>query len=122
VNAYAKGRWNAVSPHFTPIELQVIALAAGSPGECRSCGAADSRLRRVSRRIGQLFAIESPAPLANARLEALRQVACNSFATSGKIAAETVAAARSAGLNDRQIESLRDIAVDWHPIHRKRKD
>lgn len=105
--------WKDEAGIFTPLELQVIALAAGSPGECGTCGPADGRMARLGRRIGKAFALHVPTPLANARLEALRQLACRSFARSGTIGEPCAEAALAAGLSERHIETLGRLAAGW---------
>lgn len=113
MNAPARFQWNDATTVFSPLELQVIALAAASPGECASCNTRDSFVGRMRERLARLLAIHMPGPLANERLEALRLLACNSFARNGEVAPPLRDAALSAGLSDRQIESLRDISSGW---------
>lgn len=117
MNAPARFQWNDAKSVFSPLELQVIALAAASPGECAST-TRDSFVGRLRERLARLLAIHMPGPLANERLEALRLLACNSFARNGDVAPPLRDAALSAGLSDRQIESLRDLSANWRVSRR----
>lgn len=118
MNAPARFQWNDAKSIFSPLELQVIALAAASPGECTTCTTHDSFMGRLRERLARLLAIHLPGPLANERLEALRLLACNSFARNGEVATPLRDAALSAGLSDRQIDSLRDLSTGWRIAHR----
>ena len=118
MNAPARFQWNDAKSVFSSIELQVIALAAASPGECTSCNARDSLIGRLRRRFARLLAIHMPGPLANERLEALRLLACTSFARNGDVAPPLRDAALSAGVSDRQIESLRNLSTGWRAARR----
>ena len=103
-------RWDAAWTVFTPVGRQVIALTAGSPRECKACHQGDGWFRRLGAFILHALALDGPAPLANERLEALRRLACASFATAGRPGEQSVAAALDAGLSPRQIEQLGRLA------------
>jgi hypothetical protein len=114
MTAYAAERWQHAEGVFTPLELQVIALAAGSPGDCRVSTTDGGLLARIGRALAKLFALHIPAGLANERLEALRRLACRSFATGGRLEQETIAKALAAGLNRLQVDTVAGIAAGWH--------
>ena len=99
MNAPARFQWNDAKSVFSPLELQVIALAAASPGECTSSTTREGFVGRLRARFARLLAIHMPGPLANERLEALRLLACNSFARNGDVAPPLRDAALSAGLS-----------------------
>ncbi len=100
-----KARWVDSAGIFTPLELQVIALAAGVPGECTTCGPA-SRLQPLLSPFRKWLALPTKNRLANDRLEALRKLACATFATNGRPKPQVVAAAMEAGLSPRHVEQL----------------
>jgi hypothetical protein len=102
----------ATSPAlFSKTEQEVIALAASSR---RECAFLDDEPGGVWTRFLDLLAPERTVkPLANDRLEALRRLACASFATAGRPGEERVAAARAAGLTKDQIDTLNDIAARY---------
>ncbi len=94
---------------FSDLERQVIALAASSSRECAPV--ASNPLRRgLAWLVRRLVADGAGNPLANERLEALRRLACMSFATAGSPAEGSVRAALQAGLSTEQVESLKRLA------------
>ena len=102
---------------FTDLERQVIALAAGSSRECAPV--ASNPLRRgFAWLVRRLVADGSGNLLANERLEALRRLACVSFATAGEPAEGSVRAALQAGLSAEQVESLKRLASGLEPQFR----
>ena len=99
---------------FTDLEQQVIALAASSSREC--VPVASNPLRRgLSRLISRLAGDSSTKPLANDRLEALRRLACVSFATGGRPAETSIRSAIEAGFSREQIEGLKRLASGLRP-------
>lgn len=112
MNAPARFDWKDAAGMFTATELQVIALAAGAPGACEECGDASPRGRGLWRRLRGLFALYTPAPLADPRLEALRRLACNDFAARARKPALREAAL-AAGVSAEQIDRLAGIAARW---------
>jgi hypothetical protein len=95
---------------FTDLERQVIALAAASSRECILVGSNPVR-RGLSWLAARLVGDGSGNPLANERLEALRRLACISFATHGRPAETSVRAALQAGLSREQVDGLRQLAA-----------
>jgi hypothetical protein len=94
---------------FTDLERQVIALAAASSRECISVASNPVR-RGLSWVVSRLVGDGSGNPLANERLEALRRLACMSFATRGSPAETSIRAALRAGVSRDQIDGLRQLA------------
>ena len=95
---------------FTDLERQVIALAAASSRECISV--ASNPLRRgLSWLAARLAGDGSGNPLANERLEALRRLACKTFATGGRPGETNVRAAIEAGLSPEQVDGLKRLAA-----------
>jgi hypothetical protein len=121
VNAPAHREWQDADGIFTPLELRVIALAAATPGDCTIAGPPESWIGRVARRLGRAFALHEPGPLANPHLEALRRVACASFARNGRLDEGETEAALAAGLSRLQIDNLALMATEWRPAHNRRK-
>jgi hypothetical protein len=97
---------------FTSLEQQVIALAARSSRECVPVGSNPIR-RAFSRVVNSLAGDHSSRPLANERLEALRRLACISFATAGRPAERSIRPAVDAGFSGEQIEGLKRLASGW---------
>ena len=95
---------------FTELERQVIALAAGSSRECVSVSSNPAR-RGLEWLVRRLAGDTSANPLANERLEALRRLACMSFATGGQPAETSIRAALQAGLSREQVDGLRQLAA-----------
>ena len=95
---------------FTPIEREVIALVARSSRECSGASAKGGPLKRFFRRL--LDSSLGPVlPLANPKLEALRRLACASFAARGLAPDPVLQAAREAGISEEQIRSLSWMAA-----------
>lgn len=97
---------------FGSTERAVIALAQRSGG--REC--AGVTRGPVLRALGRLIDAVDPQhrvrPLANPRLEALRRLACASFATAGAPEERHLETARAAGLSEIEIEGLRRLAAE----------
>ena len=99
---------------FTDIERQVIALAANSRTKC--VPVSSNPLRRVlDRLVRRLTGDSSANPLANERLEALRRLACMSFASGGQLAEASIRSALQAGLTREQIDGLKRLASGPRP-------
>jgi hypothetical protein len=94
---------------FTDIERQVIVLAASSRRECVSVSSNPVR-RGLDWLVRKLAGDTSGNPLANERLEALRRLACTSFATDGQPAETSIRSALQAGFSRDQIEGLKRLA------------
>jgi hypothetical protein len=95
---------------FSRTEQQVIALVASSRREC-VFDAEGSGVRLWNSLLDLLAPDRRRRPLANHRLEALRRLACASFASAGRPGAEQLAAARAAGLTEDEIEMLNRLAA-----------
>ena len=99
---------------FTDVERQVIALAANSSRECLSVSSSPVR-RGLDWVVRKLAGDTSGNPLANERLEALRRLACASFATAGRPAENSIRSALQAGLSREQVEGLLRLASGLRP-------
>lgn len=98
-------------PIFTPLEREVIALAAGSAR--RECaGSGRGPLARFAAAAVRLLTGNETRPLANPRLEALRRLVCAAFASGGRLGDRALAAAREHGLSQKQIAELARLASD----------
>jgi hypothetical protein len=95
---------------FSRTEQEVIALAASSRRECAFIDEGPG-VRLWNRLLDLLAPEHEVKPLANGRLEALRRLACASFASAGRPTDEQRAAARAAGLTDDEIETLCELAA-----------
>jgi hypothetical protein len=99
---------------FTDIERQVIVLAASSSRECVSVASNPAR-RGLDWLVRKLAGDTSANPLANERLEALRRLACTTFATGGRPAETSIRSAIDAGFSSDQIEGLKRLASGLQP-------
>jgi hypothetical protein len=90
---------------FAPLELQVIGLAEADP--VASIGAPT----RFARWFERWFGFERPAPLADARLEALRRFAVLVRVTGGRLPREDVERFLTAGFTLLQARALQRRAA-----------
>jgi hypothetical protein len=120
MGAIAETGWDNATELFSRLELQVIVLAVAAGSECggtQGCG--QTTRSRIGGWFDKLFAIHRPAPLANPKLETLRQLACNAFAGRGKIDPVLAACAREQGFSALQLEWLgRMLATGQLPAQR----
>jgi PIN domain nuclease of toxin-antitoxin system len=96
--------------HFTQLERQVIALAAASSWEC--AGVSRNPFLRFLNGLARSLDRDMVArPLANQRLEALRRIACVSFASDGNPPADRVEHAVASGVSADQVRALSVLAT-----------
>lgn len=88
---------------FTPIEMKVITLAAQTVMQGRPCAVSARFLRRFR---STVFGQRPPNPLADPQLEALRRLACYTFASGGNVSSREAEAARAAGVSQNQIDGI----------------
>ena len=95
---------------FTPLERQVIVLAATHAPECR--GLSDTKPGKgwIASMLHRFVPDVAVEPFANERLEALRRLTCACFASRGRPDEQVVRAALSTGLKSKQIVSLNGLA------------
>ena len=111
--------WDKATDLFSRLELQVIVLAVAAGSECGNPAEGKTPWARIGSWFDKLFAIHRPAPLANPRLEALRQLACNAFARNGAIDPGLAETARNEGFSPLQLEWLgRILATGQLPAQR----
>ena len=111
--------WENATELFSRLELQVIVLAVAAGSECGTPDGRKSLWSRIGGWFDRVFAIHRPAPLANPRLEALRQLACSAFARRGAIDPVLAETAQKEGFSPLQLEWLaRILATGKLPAQR----
>lgn len=95
---------------FTPLERQVIVLAATHAPECRRPSDTKPGKGWIASMLHRFVPDVAVEPFANERLEALRRLTCACFASLGRPDEHVVRAALSAGLTSKHIANLNFLA------------
>ena len=97
---------------FTPIERNIAYLAIIYENECSYCMAGHSNLSRMAHvQPEHISALREGRPIADARLQALRQFAASVTRNRGAVNATEVAAFKAAGYDNRAVLDLLVLAA-----------
>ena len=97
---------------FTPIERNIAYLAIIYENECSYCMAGHSNLSRMAHvEAEHISALREGRPIADARLQALRQFAASVTRNRGAVNAAEVAAFKAAGYDNRAVLDLLVLAA-----------
>ena len=97
---------------FTPQERNIAYLAIIYENECTYCMAGHSNLSRVAKvEVAAIAAVREGRPLADAKLEALRQFAAKLTRQRGVVGSPDVAAFKAAGYDNRAVLDVLVLAA-----------